>query len=653
MKKYFFYILLFTCTISYSDNSLKSDSLSKTLKNQPEDTFKVKNLLILSNLYSNNDAIKSLEFGKLALRLSEKLKWNLGIARSYYRISYAYSQQGNFSESLKYRLKELLKWKELNSTNDVCITLGNIGISYSDLGNNSKAMEYYILSLDLSKKTGNVSQTINILSNIASVYKIRGIYDKALRYYQESLNLAEKQKDENNVAINKGNIGSLFSLQNKFNNALESYLIALEIDARLGNQGNVVGWLINIGDVYQRQGDSARLAGDEKVRQHKSELALQYYNKAAKSAEEIGSKYFQSFAFCNAGNLCIAMKQYDKSEGYLRKALQIAKQIDSQEIIMDTHRNFYELYNKKLEYHKALIHLERFVTIKDSLATNENKRLISELQVKFDTERKEAENTALLQENKVQSLAIKNHRIILIGVGSLFAFLCLLGYLIVRQNKLKSQQLATQFEQKLLRIQMNPHFIFNSLASIESFIYDHQPKEAGIYLSSFSRLMRLILEYSSAEYVPIEKEIEILNYYLSLQKMRLDDNLNYTIEVCNKINPEQMYLPPMLTQPFIENAIEHGFRGSKKMGEIKISFSILENDLKVQIIDNGIGIEKARKQMDDHKKHTSMAMKITSERLAFLNKSKRKKLSCFVSDIGNEVSGITGTNVTFLIPLTQ
>lgn len=650
MKKYFFYIVLCACAVSYSSNSLRSDSLFKKLKNQHEDTLKVKTLLAISNLYLNNDLIKSLEFSQKARILSEKLKWNFGIAKSFYSISYAYSQQGNFAEALKYRFKELEKWKELNRTNDICITLGNIGISYSDMGNNTKAMEYYVLSLDLSRKIKNTTQTINTLCNIGTIYKTQEKYDKALEYYNESLILAEGLKDETTIAINKGNIGSIFSLENKYNKALESYLSALEIDTRLGNNGNVVGWLINIGDVYQRQGDSARFKGNAEIEQSKSELALRYYNKAAKTAEDIGSKYFQAFAFCNAGNLCIGLKRYDESEKYLRLALEIAKQIDSKEIIMDSHRNFYELYSKKLEYAKALTHLERFMVIKDSLANNESNRLISELQVKLDTEKKDAENKVLSQENKMQSLSIKNQRIVLVGVAALLAFLCLFGYLIFRQNKLKSQQLATQYEQKLLRTQMNPHFIFNSLASIESYIYDHQPKEAGIYLSSFSRLMRLILEYSSSEYVPIEKEIEILNYYLSLQKMRLDDNLSYTIEVCDKINQEQMYLPPMLTQPFIENAIEHGFRGSKKMGEIKISFSIQEKDLQVQIIDNGIGIEKAQKQSSDHKNHASLAMKITSERLAFLNKSKRKRLSFLVSDIGNEITGVTGTKVIFLIP---
>ncbi|HXD93589.1 MAG TPA: histidine kinase, partial [Bacteroidia bacterium] len=276
---------------------------------------------------------------------------------------------------------------------------------------------------------------------------------------------------------------------------------------------------------------------------------------------------------------------------------------------------------------------------------------ISELQIKYDTDKKEAENKVLAQENKLQALAISSNRYITMGLIGFVVLLLSVGFLIIRQNKLRTQQLAAQFEQKLLRTQMNPHFIFNSLASIESFIYEHQPKEAGVYLSAFSRLMRLILENSASEYITLEKEVEVLEYYLSLQKLRLDDNLIYSIKINEEIRSEQIYLPPMLTQPFIENAIEHGFRGSKQQGEINILFSILNDNLEVQVIDNGIGIEKGKQQKEMHKEHKSLAMKITMERLQLLNKSKRKKLSFTITDLANEQTGNTGTKIVFLIPL--
>jgi hypothetical protein len=205
-------------------------------------------------------------------------------------------------------------------------------------------------------------------------------------------------------------------------------------------------------------------------------------------------------------------------------------------------------------------------------------------------------------------------------------------------------------ELKALRTQMNPHFIFNSLTSIESFIYEHQPKEAGRYLSDFSRLMRLILENSASEYISLQKEIETLNYYLKLQKLRLNEQLNYKIEVDQRLDTELTHLPPMLTQPFIENAIEHAFRGSKTAGEIHVMFKYANPGLKVEITDNGIGILKAEEQKQLNKKHASMAMKITQERLTVLNKYKKEKMDFVVTDLSVNGKEQTGTKITFLLP---
>ena len=208
-----------------------------------------------------------------------------------------------------------------------------------------------------------------------------------------------------------------------------------------------------------------------------------------------------------------------------------------------------------------------------------------------------------------------------------------------------------QLEQKLLRTQMNPHFIFNSLASIESFIYENEPKEAGMYLSKFARLIRLILENSASEYITLEKEIETLNFYLSLEKLRLNDNLYYSIEIDSSVSLDQIYLPPMLTQPFIENAIEHGFRGMKEAGKLNVSFKVSEGILEVQITDNGMGIAQSQQQKDLNKTHKSMAIQITQERLKFLNKNKKRKLNFAVTELLNDKNENKGTKVLFEVPL--
>ncbi len=135
-----------------------------------------------------------------------------------------------------------------------------------------------------------------------------------------------------------------------------------------------------------------------------------------------------------------------------------------------------------------------------------------------------------------------------------------------RQKRLANQLLAL----KSLRSQMNPHFIFNSLTAIQSYILKSKPAEGAKYLSKFATLIRIVLEHSRIEYVPVEKEIESLKYYMDLQKLRYEDQFQYEIIQDESIKSDNCLIPPGLAQPFIENAVEHGIAPSKKEGFIKI-----------------------------------------------------------------------------------
>jgi len=644
------YVLFFILLMPFARGRSLKDSLLLSLSKQKEDSLKVKTLIHLSRALSLNETQRSLEYAQQALKLSETIKWNRGIALSYFYIGASYDNLGNFRAALEIRLKEVEKWKELNNKKNTCAVMGNLGVSYGNIGNNLKAIEYYISSLKIAEEIDFTEQAINNLCNIGSIYKEQKNYDKALSYYFESLKLAEQEKLENSIAINQGNIGNVYLAMGKYTLSLKSYLAALRIDEKLGNKINQSAWVANIASLYQVQSDSASKAGNTELANFKSSQALEYYVKSLQLSKEIGNQYLEAHTLGNIGELYASMKQFKMAEEYMKESLDLATKIQSDDVVRAAHNKLYALYSEIKQPAKALEHYEKYIAIRDSIYNEDHKKTISELEIKYQTEKKEAENILLTEKNQVQALEIRNERYMLVGLSILLLLGAAIAFLIVRQNKLKSQQLATQFEQKLLRTQMNPHFIFNSLASIEIFIYDHQPKEAGVYLSSFARLMRLILENSTLEYITLEKEIEILNYYLSLQKVRLDDNLSYSIEVDENIYPSEIRLPPMLTQPFIENAIEHGFRGSKQVGEVKVSFRLKENNLQVEIVDNGIGIEKAHQQ-NLHKTHKSMATQITSERLAFLNRSKRKKLSFTIIDLATEGQGLTGTRVTFLIPL--
>jgi LytS/YehU family sensor histidine kinase len=253
----------------------------------------------------------------------------------------------------------------------------------------------------------------------------------------------------------------------------------------------------------------------------------------------------------------------------------------------------------------------------------------------------------------VKDLQLSRSRYMMGGLSVLLILSFLVGFLFVRQNKLKSQQRSMQLEQKLLRSQMNPHFIFNSLTAIESFIYTNEPKEAGRYLSGFARLMRLILENSREEFISLEKEIKTLQYYLDLQKLRFDDKFDYKIILEDGLEADSIAIPPMLAQPFIENSIEHGIKNMELKGAIEILFKKENNEIHFEVKDNGIGMERSFAIKEDKKSHQSLATKITRERLSILNRSKQGKIKLLIEEMKDAFNNVVGTQVSFNIPLRE
>ena len=239
-----------------------------------------------------------------------------------------------------------------------------------------------------------------------------------------------------------------------------------------------------------------------------------------------------------------------------------------------------------------------------------------------------------------------------------FLVIILLVIFIVTRKKQLRDALLEEEKRKVLvselhalRSQMNPHFIFNTLSSIQSFITKNSSKDAVVYLSKFSKLIRATLENTKKQKIAIKDEIEILQLYMELEKLRLANKFNFTISVDDKIDTQFEQIPPMLIQPYVENAIWHGISHKKDNGLIKITFKLVnENMLKCEIEDDGIGRKKALEMNKDTNKKTSMGMNITKERLEIINSLKNSKLNITIIDLENN-NVAKGTRIELFIPL--
>lgn len=223
-------------------------------------------------------------------------------------------------------------------------------------------------------------------------------------------------------------------------------------------------------------------------------------------------------------------------------------------------------------------------------------------------------------------------------------------YIFTYIRQLKAARLNVELEQRLLISQMNPHFIFNSLSAIQSFMYSNKPEKAGNYLSSFSRLVRLILENSRSATISVRQEIQTLELYLSLQKLRFPDKFDYSIEVNPDVLQSDLVLPPMLAQPFIENSIEHGIMHKEGMGKISVELSLYDDLICIAVEDNGVGIAWS-KEFNQSKRlsHTSYATSITRERIKNISSNKKNRFGVRIIDLFS--IGGEGTRVEIRLPI--
>ena len=206
---------------------------------------------------------------------------------------------------------------------------------------------------------------------------------------------------------------------------------------------------------------------------------------------------------------------------------------------------------------------------------------------------------------------------------------------------------------KALRAQMNPHFIFNSLNSIQKYILKKEHFEASQYLTRFSRLIRLILDHSNQNTILLSSELDLLRLYIEMESLRFDNSFTHTINVDKNINAESYLIPSMLIQPYVENAIWHGLLHKEDKGHLALNFSLSDsNNLKVVIEDNGVGREKAREfKSKQVLKKKSYGMQITENRIAIINKTMNINATSDIVDLKDAFGNAIGTKVILNIPL--
>jgi hypothetical protein len=246
-----------------------------------------------------------------------------------------------------------------------------------------------------------------------------------------------------------------------------------------------------------------------------------------------------------------------------------------------------------------------------------------------------------------------------LAVSLIFSAIIFFIYQMRIRNVEKTEALKTKFNKQLaetemraLRAQMNPHFIFNCLNSINRYIIKNDHKTASLYLTKFAKLIRLILDNSETHEVALSQELEALKLYIDIEALRFDHKFSYEIIVDENINTEAIQVPPMIIQPFVENAIWHGLLHKETPGRLKLKFYIEQEMLVCEIEDNGIGREKAG-EMKSKSATTrkSLGLKITSDRLSILNERTSRNGGISFIDLKEKDGSVAGTRVVVKMPV--
>ncbi|MCD4730097.1 MAG: histidine kinase [Bacteroidales bacterium] len=654
------------------------DSLLLILPDQQaEERTNILNNLAVSLSFIDFDS--SMQYAGEAMKLSKELNYELGIADVFRNYGHINFSQGNYPMALNNYHEALTLYEKLDKKYTAAWVCYDLAKTHFCASNFEKTIEYGYIALDLFRQpldenstVGTVRDTIRIIEGLALAYGNLGVFDKSIDLYQTAVEIGRMNNfGMTEMLIMTLKIGSDFYLMGNTDSAKLYFDKALAYpDLNPSIQALKYRPFAGKGSFYL-------MAGEIDSAIFYKQTAFDWYNSqgylfwALKISNELGFIYYKindvkTTENCLRRSEGIFNEMLSKKSWYRYDSLEFVVNFGTELFFPQPRRQlnemmweqvksmYYQLYqisqerqstDEALKYHIA------YFNAVDTLNRLQRNREIIELQTKYETERKEEQIESLSQENAFQELKLKQSGYLLLGLGSLVILIVVLAIVLIRQNKLREQKKNLLLQQKLFRSQMNPHFIFNSLTSIQNYILDEEAHKASKYLSRFAKLVRHILDSSVEEYVPLEEEISTIENYLELQKIRFQDKFDYSIEVDEKINSENINIPPMLAQPFIENSIEHGIKHKKSKGNISIRFKSNDHYIIFEVEDDGVGREKAREILNiQNKDHKSLATAITHERIKVLNKKLKKKISLHIQDLSNSKNESSGTKVQIIIP---
>ena len=581
-----------------------------------------------SNLTGNLDSMPF--YANQALHLAEKINYISGQTEALNYLTRFLDRIGNYPEALKAALKSLQLATLTKDTLSMFNALRTVSLTYDGMKDYKMVLVYTrrtekLVHSDYHLFRGKTNQAFHsqagYLTMMGDAFDGLDQMDSALYYRRLAYQAALYLNADQIIAVTSEALGRNFLKTGEYDSAFFFYRICIPHAQKTKFRYDLAASSqLGLARIFERRNriDSAL---------YYAKLALKTFQGMKFVAEQLDVASFLN-------RLYAKLHRFDSAYAY-------------QGIMIALNDSVYS--NEK-------------VKAADSIKYNEALREEQVQQDKLRQQIKEANLQKQLQQVQTEKQSLlKNILLISIAIIIVFTVVVLRNIMLKRRNEktesgkkqAELQHQKAEIEMQALRAQMNPHFIFNSLNSINRFILKKQGAEASEYLTKFSRLIRMILNSSASASVTVAEDLEALKLYLELERLRCDDKFSFKIECKPDIDLDYMQIPPMLLQPFVENAIWHGLMNKESEGHLWINIEQEDSALTCTITDDGIGRKRAAELNGGSVKHKSMGMKITESRIAMMQKMNGQDKSIEVKDLTDADGNAAGTEVVLRIPVVE
>nr|WP_299171412.1 tetratricopeptide repeat protein [uncultured Allomuricauda sp.] len=574
--------------------------------------------------------------------------------------------------------------KEENFLEGASYSLDQIGARYRNLSKFKQAAELHQEALDYAEKSNNIGLRVRALNMLGVVYRRTDAIKTALDYNQKALELAEQVENPSthikrsiNVSLNC--IGNLYQALEQYDLAIIQFKRTLKLEEELGNKLGLAINYQNIGDCLEYKGDlegalenfRKSLAYNEDINSNygriicKNSLARIYLKQnmpyAAlvlleplhEQAMEIGDFYITPLVYINTGWAHTELGNYDKAHKLIMDGLEMSQTHNIPSNILYAYQKLSDFEQARGNYKAAYQYYKKADEYDEEISSSTNFRYMNDVIVRYEADKKNNQISVLAKENEIVRLRLRKNQTTLLVSALIVGLISSILYILYRQYQSKNEKRVLTLEQNMLRSQMNPHFLFNSLNSIKLYIINNEQKNAVHYLNKFSKLVRKILEASTLKEISLAEELETVELYMNIENIRFSNEIDFKIVVDDNINVDNIKVPSLALQPFLENSLWHGL--SPKDGQKMIHLLVKkknESHVSIEVVDNGVGRDAAQANKANRVlKRKSVGIRITKERLANFSKDYQNNFDVDIVDLFDEHGSPRGTKVILDIPI--